>query len=79
MSRSYGFNSPPKLGGVAATSRNFAKHQGERTGWLSNSNKKFCLNLINHTVCAEVPSQHFLTGAATLPNLGGELGCPHAA
>src|SRR5688572_14087205 len=34
-------SSPPGLGGVAATSRNIAKHRVERTGWLSKFNKEF--------------------------------------
>ena len=54
-------NSPPKLGGVAATLRKRSRSEAEQTGWFLNRN----------VAAQEPPRPRYRSG--TPPNLGGEF------
>ena len=69
--------SPPKLGGVAARSRNGAKQPNERTGWFPSRNVSGCIPKTlgfgtTPSVRPEVAVASFLDRTATAPNLAGD-------
>ena len=64
-------NSPPKLGGVPA--RPSSSKKGRAGGVVPKPFvARFCLGT-TPSAPSSVASRHFLNGAATPPNLGGEL------
>src|SRR2546427_7219734 len=67
-------NSPPKLGGVPA--RPSSSKKGRAGGVVPKPGvARFCLGT-TPSAPPSVASRHFLNGAATPPNLGGESSGP---